>query len=490
LLSTITRYSNKLPQTETLHQVGSFTNWSESLPHTLRNLPQIQTLLLLPRIADIVDAYSRAETVVVLRDLIGDMRANYLSQGTLTLPDFGDDDFAASIVTAIESARAMSLQHVINATGIIIHTNLGRARLAPLAVEAMQAAASAPTNLELNLKTGKRGSRHDHLEARICALTGAEAAVVVNNCAAAVLLSLMATAQGRNVVASRGELIEIGGAFRLPDVIAQSGAVLREVGTTNRTRLADYDGAIDENTAVLLKSHTSNFRIVGFTSAPTRQDLAQLAADRNVILMEDLGSGVICDLSPYGLTDEPVVSDILKSGTDLVMFSGDKLLGGPQAGIIAGKRDIVARLKAHPLMRALRIDKLSLAALEATLRLYAVPHDPFKEIPVLAMLSEPAKDVRRRAQGMAAQLGGIDTVVQETVSQVGAGSVPEQGIPSFAVSCTIAGLSPDGLMSRLRQNKTPIIGRIERDRVLLDMHTVMDSEVPVIVDALRAAARA
>ena len=469
--------------------VGSFIKWSNNLPHTLRNLPQIQALMLLPKIAAIVDAYSRAETVVALRDLIGEIRAAFLKNGTLELPDFSGDAFAASIIRAIENARAMSLQQVINATGIIIHTNLGRARLAPLAVEAMQAAASAPTNLELNLTTGKRGSRHDHLEARICALTGAEAAVVVNNCAAAVLLSLMATAHGRAVVASRGELIEIGGAFRLPDVIAQSGAVLREVGTTNRTRLADYEAAIDENTAVLLKSHTSNFRIVGFTSAPTRQDLAQLAADRNVILMEDLGSGVICDLSPYGLTDELVVADILKLGTDLVMFSGDKLLGGPQAGIIAGKRDIIARLKAHPLMRALRIDKLSLAALEATLRLYSAPYDPFKEIPVLAMLSEPVEVVRRRALDMAAELTDIDTVVQESVAQVGAGSVPEQGIPSFAVSCSIGSLSPDGLMSRLRQNKTPVIGRIERDRVLLDMRTVMDSEVPVIIAALRVAAQ-
>lgn len=472
-----------------MNPVGRFTDWSDTLQHSLRNLPQIQTLMLLPTISAIADAYSRTEAVAALRILIGGMRATYLKKGILTLPDFSGDAFAASVVTAIENARAMSLKHVINATGIIIHTNLGRARLAPSALEAMKAAAAASTNLELNLTTGKRGSRHDHLEARICALTGAEAAVVVNNCAAAVLLSLMATAQGQNVVASRGELIEIGGAFRLPDVIAQSGAVLREVGTTNRTRLADYEAAIDESTAVLLKSHTSNFRIVGFTSAPTRQDLAQLAADRNVILMEDLGSGVICDLSPYGLTDEPVVADILKSGTDLVMFSGDKLLGGPQAGIIAGKRDIITGLKAHPLMRALRIDKLSLAALEATLRLYSAPYDPFKEIPVLAMLSEPAADVRRRAEGLAAQITAMDTFVQESVSQVGAGSVPEQGIPSFAVSCAIGSLSPDSLMSRLRHNKTPVIGRIERDRVLLDMRTVMDSEVPVIIAALRAAAQ-
>jgi L-seryl-tRNA(Ser) seleniumtransferase len=359
--------------------------------------------------------------------------------------------------------------------------------MAPEALRAVQVAGASATNLELDLATGKRGSRHAHVEDLICTLTGAEAAVVVNNCAAAVLLSLMATANGRSVVASRGELIEIGGSFRLPDVIVQSGATLREVGATNKTRLSDYENAIDDDTAVLLKSHTSNFKIVGFTSSPDRRDLARLAANKQVILIEDLGSGVLIDLSPYGLTDEPVVAEILKAGVDLVMFSGDKLLGGPQAGIIAGRRDIIASLKSHPLMRAVRVDKLSLAALEATLKLYRAPHDPLTAIPVLQMLSEPVDDIENRANALAQSLTGlgIESVsVLKSAAQVGGGTLPEQDLASFAVSIQLSGVSAKGLKTALRRSDTPIIGRIERDHVLLDMRTVRDKDLPAIVQAL------
>lgn len=453
----------------------------------LKDLPQIQAVLNHPSIAAVAERYSHAETVSALRKITGTLRTALLAQGPIELPDFASPAFAAKVADEIEVARAPSLRPVINATGIIIHTNLGRARMAPQAVRAMQAAGAAPSNLELDLATGKRGSRHAHVEKLICDLTGADAAVVVNNCAAAVLLSLMATAGGRSVVASRGELIEIGGSFRLPDVIAQSGATLREVGTTNKTRLGDYEDAIDDNTAVLLKSHTSNFRIVGFTSSPARSDLARLAADRNVILIEDLGSGVLIDLSPYGLTDEPVVADILKAGVDLVMFSGDKLLGGPQAGIIAGRRDIIASLKSHPLMRALRIDKLSLAALEATLRLYSAPFDPVSEIPVLRMLAEPVADVHHRATLLADALSGIGIKgvgVEKSAALVGGGSLPEQDLPSFAVAVRLPALSPDQLMAALRHSDMPVIGRIERAHVMLDMRTVSDGELPLIVTAL------
>ena len=453
----------------------------------LKDLPQIQSVLNLPAIAAVTDRYSHAETADALRKITGALRTALLAEDPMDLPDFASPAFAATVIEEIEAARAPSLRSVINATGIIIHTNLGRARMAPQAVRAMQAAGAAPSNLELDLKTGKRGSRHTHVEKLICDLTGAEAAVVVNNCAAAVLLSLMATAGGRSVVASRGELIEIGGSFRLPDVIVQSGATLREVGTTNKTRLGDYEGAIDDDTAVLLKSHTSNFKIVGFTSSPARRDLARLAAERNVILMEDLGSGVLIDLSPYGLTDEPVVADILKAGVDLVMFSGDKLLGGPQAGIIAGRRDIISSLKSHPLMRALRIDKLSLAALEATLRLYSPPFDPISEIPVLRMLAEPADAVQRRAKSLADALFGIgieEVAVAKSSALVGGGTLPEQDLPSFAVSIRLPDMSPDALMAALRQSDTPVIGRIERAHVMLDMRTVHDEEVATIVKAL------
>ncbi len=297
----------------------------------------------------------------------------------------------------------------------------------------------------------------------------------------------MATASGRKVVASRGELIEIGGSFRLPDVIAQSGAQLREVGATNKTRLSDYENAIEADTAVLLKSHTSNYKIVGFTSSPARRDIAKLAAKNDVIFIEDLGSGVLIDLSPFGLNDEPVVADILKTGVDLVMFSGDKLLGGPQAGIIAGRRDIIAALKSHPLMRAVRIDKLSLAALEATLRVYQPPHDPLVAIPVLRMLSTPLDIVHQRAQTLAALLAPLDLIhvdVTETAAFVGAGSLPTQDLPSFAVAIELAAFSADALAAALRQSETPIIGRIERGQVLLDMRTTGDEDLAVIAKAL------
>ena len=407
------------------------------------------------------------------------------------MPDFDGDTFAHSLRISINAARQPSLRPVINATGIIIHTNLGRARLAPEALQAMHDVGAHPSNLELNLQSGKRGSRYDHAEALICELTGAEAALIVNNCAAAVVLGLMGTASGRKVIASRGELIEIGGSFRLPDVIAQSGAELKEVGATNKTRLGDYADAIDQDTAVLLKSHTSNFRIVGFTAAPARQDLAKLAQDKGVILVEDLGSGVLIDLAPYGLADEPVVADILKAGVDLVMFSGDKLLGGPQAGIIAGRGDIIAGLRSHPLLRALRIDKLSLAALEATLRLYRAPSDPFARIPVLRMLSEPVNDVKARAGLLAAILrdqGLTDVSVEPSAAFVGGGSLPQQDLESFAVSVAVDGLSPDALATALRQATVPVIGRIHQARICFDMRTVTDEELPLIGAALQAIA--
>jgi L-seryl-tRNA(Ser) seleniumtransferase len=453
------------------------------MAHEPSDLPQIQTLLALPAIAPLIARYSHAQTAVALRTVIASLRADLLAGPGADLPDFTGAPFAARIARMIEEAHAPSLRPLINATGIVIHTNLGRAPLAPQAIAAMQAAAASFSNLELDLDSGKRGARQDHVEALICGLTGAQAAVVVNNCAAAVLLALSALAAGRDVIASRGELVEIGGSYRLPDVIAQSGAHLREVGTTNKTRISDYAGAVTPDTAVLLKSHTSNFRIIGFTSAPARGDLARLAAQHGLPLMEDLGSGLLVDLSPYGLGDEPVVADILRAGVDLVMFSGDKLLGGPQAGIIAGRSDLVARLKAHPLMRAVRIDKLSLAALEATLRLYRAPFDPVAQIPVLRMLAEPAAAVEARARALADALDWADMQVCASVAQVGAGALPEQGLESCAVSLRHATLREDALMAALRRSDPPVIGRIERGRVLLDMRTVSDAQVPLVARA-------
>ncbi len=458
------------------------------MDNLLRQLPQVQTLLETAHIAALLQTYTRPEVTRALRSSLQVLRGSVRSGDMTSLPDFESETFAASLISSIEATRQPNLRPVVNATGIIIHTNLGRARLAPEALAAMQVVGANYSNLELDLHTGRRGSRYAHVEELICELTGAESALVVNNCAAAVLLSLMATAQGKKVIASRGELIEIGGAFRLPDVIEQSGAILKEVGSTNKTRASDYERAIDSETAVLLKSHTSNFRIVGFTSAPKREDLALLARNSNIILMEDLGSGVLIDLSAFGLRDEPVVSDILKSGVDLVMFSGDKLLGGPQSGIIAGRADLVGSLKSHPLCRAVRIDKLSLAALEATLRLYRDPHDPLKSVPVLRAIAQTVGEVRARADRLADALiasGLEDVTVAKSAAYVGGGSLPQQDLESYAVSVSAPPYTADALVAALRGAETPIIGLIRNDRFVMDARTLNDEDLPIVLHAFR-----
>lgn len=454
----------------------------------LRHLPQLDALLGSAAMSDLVDTYSRAEVAGALRAALQEVREAVQGGRMTSLPDFAGSVFAGQIAAAIGAARSPNLVAAINATGIIIHTNLGRASLAPEAIAAVQAVGAHPSNLELDLSTGRRGSRYAHVEALICELTGAEAALVVNNCAAAVLLSLMATAKGRKVIASRGELIEIGGSFRLPDVIQQSGATLKEVGATNKTRTTDYADAIDEETAVLLKSHTSNYQIVGFTHAPPREDLASLARETGTIFMEDLGSGVLVDLSPYGLSDEPMVSDVLKSGVDVVMFSGDKLLGGPQCGIIVGRADIILSLRKHPLCRALRVDKLSLAALEATLRLYRAPNDPFRKVPVLRAIAQPLEEIEARAGRLAdalAAAGVADVVMAPSRAYVGGGSLPQQTLESYAVTVALPSLSPDALAAALRAARPPIIGMIREDRFVMDVRTLTDEDVPRIGDAFR-----
>jgi L-seryl-tRNA(Ser) seleniumtransferase len=394
------------------------------------------------------------------------------------------------VEATITSGRTSSLRRVINATGIIIHTNIGRALLAPEALEAIQDAGRSYSNLELDLATGGRSSRHVHVEALLRELTGAEAAVVVNNCAAAVLACLTCIGAGREVVASRGELIEIGGSFRMPDVIAQSGARLREVGATNKTRLADYEAAIGPETAVLLKSHTSNFRIVGFTAKASRRELAELAHSKGVVMVEDLGSGVLIDLSRFGLVDEPNVRDILQEGVDLVTFSGDKLLGGPQCGVIAGRATIVAKLKSHPIVRAMRIDKLSLAALEATLRLYKAPNDPLERVPVLRALAESLMTVKARAEKLAlsvAAVPGLGVEVVESTAYAGGGALPQQGLQSFAVALNTPLLSAEAMAARARTGEHAVLGRIRDGRFCLDVRAVQDSEIPDIARAVQRA---
>jgi L-seryl-tRNA(Ser) seleniumtransferase len=379
-------------------------------------------------------------------------------------------DLAARVRDQLADARKPRLRRVINATGVIVHTNLGRAPLAEEAIVRVAEVARGYSNLEYDLTAGARGSRQDHVAGILRRLTGAEAALVVNNNAAAVMLALAALAEGREVLVSRGELIEIGDGFRIPDVLARSGARLREVGTTNRTRAADYEDAIDAETAVLLRVHQSNFRVVGFTEQPTTAQLAAVARRHSLPLVDDLGSGVLVELA-----GEPSARDALAQGADLVTFSGDKLLGGPQAGIVVGRADLVERLRRHPLQRALRADKLTLAALEGTLALYLDGPD---RVPVLRMLRAETSIVRARAERLSSLVGGT---VEETTARVGGGALPLAEIPSLA--CAVE----EELAAPLRRGEPAVVGIVRDGRLLLDARTLRDEDVDEVAHAVEAA---
>jgi L-seryl-tRNA(Ser) seleniumtransferase len=382
-------------------------------------------------------------------------------------------DLRARIRAEIEASRAPRLRRALNATGVIVHTNLGRAPLAPAALDRVQEVGRGYSNLEYSLEEGARGSRQTHVAGILGRLTGAEAALVVNNNAGAVLLALAALAEGREVLVSRGELIEIGDGFRIPDVLARSGARLVEVGTTNRTRAADYERDVRPETALILRVHQSNFRVVGFTDRPSLAEVAEVAHRHELPLVDDLGSGAFMPLH-----DEPSAREALAAGADLVCFSGDKLLGGPQAGIVAGRADLVERLRRHPLQRALRADKLTLAALEGTLTLYLDPERAQREIPVLRMLREPAKAVRARAERLASLVGGT---VEETVARVGGGALPLVELESFA--CAVE----EELAAPLRLGEPPVVGVVRDGRLLLDCRTLVDGEVDEAAAAVTAA---
>jgi len=381
-------------------------------------------------------------------------------------------DLTTLLREELAAVRRPTFRRVLNATGVIVHTNLGRAPLAAAALERAIEATRGYSNLEYDLAEGRRGSRQDHVASILCRLTGAEAALVVNNNAAALLLALAALAEGRDVIVSRGELIEIGDGFRIPDVLARSGARLVEVGTTNRTRAGDYERAIDERTALLLRVHQSNFRVVGFAERPRLEDLAEIARVGSLPLLDDLGSGALIDLS-----DEPTARASLAAGADLVCFSGDKLLGGPQAGIIVGSAELIERLRRHPLHRALRIDKLSLAALEGTLLLYLDPERALAEVPVLRMLRESPETVHARAERLAAAVGGE---VEETVARVGGGALPLHELSSFA--CAVE----ESLAAPLRMHEPAVVGIVRDGRLLLDCRTLADAELDILAAAVAA----
>jgi L-seryl-tRNA(Ser) seleniumtransferase len=382
-------------------------------------------------------------------------------------------DLMTRLREELEASRAPRLRRALNATGVIVHTNLGRAPLADVALARVGEVAGGYSNLEYDLTTGSRGSRQDHVADVLRRLTGGEAALVVNNNAGAVLLALAALAEGREVIVSRGELIEIGDGFRIPDVLARSGARLVEVGTTNRTRAADYERAIGPDTGAVLRVHPSNFRVVGFTERPETAELAKLAHGHNLPLVDDLGSGVLVHLE-----DEPSAKESVAAGADLVCFSGDKLLGGPQAGIVVGRAELVERLRRHPLQRALRADKLTLAALEGTLALYLDPERAAREVPVLRMLSEAVEAVRARAERLAAIVGGA---VEETVARVGGGALPLAELPSFA--CAVE----EELATPLRAGEPPVVAVVRDGRCLLDCRTLTDGEVDEVAAAVAAA---
>ena len=427
-----------------------------------------------------------------VREVLAAIRRDILAARPLAPDALERESLTARIRARLAASRRLNFRPLINATGVVVHTNLGRSLLPSAALEHLLAVGGRYSNLEFDLATGKRGSRYSLVEDLLRELTGAEAALVVNNNAAAVLLVLGALAAGREVIVSRGQLVEIGGSFRIPEVMERSGARLVEVGATNRTHLRDYEQAISEETALLLKVHTSNYRITGFTSEVPLTELVALGARRHLPVMEDLGSGSLVDFSRFGLPREPTVQETVRAGADVVTFSGDKLLGGPQAGLIVGKREIIERIKKNPLNRALRIDKFTLAALESVLRLYFDEEQALAAIPTLAMLSQPRKLIEQRARRLRKRLAGLaaDCCRVELAridSMVGGGALPEAPLASCAVALRPARLSLNQLEERLRRAETPVIGRIEDDRFLLDLRTVADAEVPLLAATLLTA---
>ena len=442
----------------------------------LRSLPSVDQLLR--RLGEHAElrGVTRARLTSLVRETLDQERGRVLTERTAPATA---ELLAERVVERARRSGPFSLRPVINAQGVVLHTNLGRALLSPLALERLQAVATSYSNLELDLARKERGSRYSHVEAVLRRLTGAEDALVVNNNAAAVLLALETLAHGREVIVSRGELIEIGGEFRIPDIMLRSGAVLREVGATNRTHLRDYADAITADTALLLKVHTSNYRVVGFTAEVSSRELVELGRERNIPVMEDLGSGSLLDLRPWGFPYEPTVQETVSSGVDLVSFSGDKLLGGPQAGIVVGRRAIVSRLKKNPWNRALRIDKFTIAALET--------------VPTLAMLTEPLASVRSRARRVVRRLAPevrqrLGASVVDDQGKVGGGALPTVELPTAAVA---VGASSDATMrldEALRGGDPPVVGRIAHDRLLLDCRTVLPAQVGLLAEALSLAA--
>lgn len=460
----------------------------------LRRIPKIDEVLKDSTLTDYINAEGREVVVNAARSVIDDMRKEILA-----IRDDAADMFDTARLTAesvrdavirqIQSSGRNHLYPVINATGTILHTNLGRAPLCEEAVENVTAVSRGYSNLEYNVRAGKRGSRHNIISDILCELTGAEDAMMVNNNASATMIVLSSMAEGREVIVSRGELVEIGGAFRIPDIMEQSGATLREVGTTNKTKPSDYVNAIDpERTGALMKVHTSNYRIMGFTEEASLSDLVRIGKEHDLPVIFDMGNGLMVDLQAYGL-DEPNVPASLATGIDVMLFSGDKLLGGPQGGIIVGKKKYIEKMKKHPLARALRVDKMTFAAMEETLKKYRDTETAKRDIPVLRMITESQDSMRSRAEELTARIrecsDDVEAEVVEVKDQIGGGSAPMVYLPGFAVSVRSDLMTTAALETALRMNDVPVIARIHDDRLLLCVRTIQESETGTVAEAFK-----
>src|SRR3989441_4231492 len=466
------------------------------MPHMhtayFRKLPSVDEVLRSPEAQLWVAQFSRAVVADAVREILATARQAILQatdEAALETLPLQLPAVLQQVQARLQAQQTYHLRRLINATGVIVHTNLGRSLLAPAALANLQEVAASYSNLEYDLELGERGSRYAHVEEALKSLTGAEAALVVNNNAAAVFLALQALATGREVIVSRGQLIEIGGEFRIPDIMRSSGAILREVGATNKTHLRDYAQAISEHTALLLRVHTSNYRIVGFTAEVSAPELVELGRQHQLPVMEDLGSGTLVDLRPFGLYDEPTVPEVVASGVDLVTFSGDKLLGGPQAGILVGKARYIATVRRHPLHRAVRVDKFTVAALEATLRFYTDPELARREIPTLTMLSMTPDTIARRVRRLRRRLpADVQAAYQPRLidgnSAVGGGALPLAQLPTTLLALRPTFCSVTALEHRLRGRQPAIIGRIAQEQYLLDFRTVQERELPEVAMAL------
>ena len=460
----------------------------------LRNIPSVNELLESPPLRRLVDRVNHNAVVGGVRDFLDNLRNEVQSaKADIKLPAPGE--LAERIAEWILREEETTLRPVINATGILLHTGLGRAPLPAAALQAVVDVGRGYASLEVDLQTGERSHRTRATERLLKQLTGAEAAIVVNNNAAATMISLAAIAAHHNVIVSRGQLIEIGGSYRLPEVMSVSGAILREVGTTNKTRIGDYEAAIDDQTAALMRVHTSNYVVCGFTEEASLDELVALGRSRNIPVIDDIGSGAILDLQQFGITGEPLASDSIRAGTDLVLFSGDKLLGGPQCGIIVGRRPLIEKIMKHPLMRALRVDKLTLAALAATLKLYQEFNSAIQQVPFLSLLTTPIDNLRHRAERLVPQLTALDAIQSaeavEDHTYLGGGSVPTQEIPTWCVAVVPKQRSLDAFSTALRVGNPPVFARIHKERLFFDLRSVLpqqDMQLVAAVESLGLAA--